>query len=289
MIRKSIRLRKEYLYNKEKEIQERATNEKKRKLKDAIDNDKAIPTELRGEQDKLLHELEMDDKNTIVQRTHIDDEYEEAKYRDPSVLITTSRDPSMRLLQFQKELRLIFSGSVRMNRGSYVLKDIVKMCRERGFTDLVVLHEHKGEPDGMIVSHLPFGPTAYFGISDVILRHDLDQKAQTMSEAFPHLIFDGFESRLGDRLSDILKYLFPVPKVDSSRVMTFANKNDFISFRHHVTKEDKEDRDVQLKELGPRFEMKPYQITLGTLDQPEAKKEWVLRPYMNTAKKRKTF
>jgi U3 small nucleolar ribonucleoprotein protein IMP4 len=34
----------------------------------------------------------------------------------------------------------------------------------------------------------------------------------------------------------ILKYLFPVPKEDSKRVMTFANHDDFISFRHHTYK-----------------------------------------------------
>lgn len=136
----------------------------------------------------------------------------------------------MRLLQFQKEMRLVVPGSVRMNRGAYVLKDIVRMCKEQNITDLVILHEHKGEPDGMIVSHMPFGPTAYFGLSNVILRHDLDSKPETMSEQFPHLIFDGFSTRLGDRLADILKYVFPLPKVDSTRVMTFANKDDIISF-----------------------------------------------------------
>lgn len=34
-----------------------------------------------------------------------------------------------------------------------------------------------------------------------------------MSEAYPHLIFDNFQSSIGDRLKNILKYLFPVPKV----------------------------------------------------------------------------
>jgi U3 small nucleolar ribonucleoprotein protein IMP4 len=29
------------------------------------------------------------------------------------------------------------------------------------------------------------------------------------------------------------------------------------------------------------------QIRLGTLDQTEAENEWVLKPYMNTAKKQK--
>jgi U3 small nucleolar ribonucleoprotein protein IMP4 len=46
---------------------------------------------------------------------------------------------------------------------------------------------------------------------------------------------------------------------------------------------------IVLKEAGPRFEMQPYEIRLGTLDQNEAEKEWVLRPYMNTARKRQAL
>lgn len=33
------------------------------------------------------------------------------------------------------------------------------------------------------------------------------------------------------QVSDILRYLFPVPKDDSHRVITFANQDDYISFR----------------------------------------------------------
>ena len=43
---------------------------------------------------------------------------------------------------------------------------------------------------------------------------------------------------------------------------------------------------IQLVEAGPRFEMQPYEIRLGTLDQDLAEKEWVLRPYMNTSRKK---
>lgn len=43
---------------------------------------------------------------------------------------------------------------------------------------------------------------------------------------------------------------------------------------------------MKLSELGPRFELKLYQISLGLVNQPESTKEWVLRPYMNTATKR---
>lgn len=82
----------------------------------------------------------------------------------------------------------------------------------------------------------------------------------------------------------ILKHLFPVPKEDAQRVITFANQNDFISFRyhrcsswlvrfafadfvvssHHTFKKDGP-KNVDLTEVGPRFEMRLYQIKLGTL------------------------
>lgn len=39
---------------------------------------------------------------------------------------------------------------------------------------------------------------------------------------------------IGKRTSDILKYLFPVPKPESKRVVTFANEDDRIVFRHHT-------------------------------------------------------
>lgn len=48
----------------------------------------------------------------------------------------------------------------------------------------------------------------------------------TVSEAYPHLILDNFSSRLGSRVSNILKHLFPVPKPDTKRVITFANQVD---------------------------------------------------------------
>lgn len=94
MIRKNIRLRKEYLYTKSKEVKEREQQDKLVKIKRAIDKDRAIPSEFKKEKDKLMHDLELADENTIVARTHIDDEYEEAKYRDPKVLVTTSRNSS---------------------------------------------------------------------------------------------------------------------------------------------------------------------------------------------------
>ncbi|MBN3322534.1 IMP4 protein, partial [Atractosteus spatula] len=160
----------------------------------------------------------------------MDDEYKWAGVEDPKIMITTSRDPSSRLKMFAKEMKLIFPGAQRMNRGNHEVVTLVKACRANEVTDLVILHETRGQPDGMIVCHLPFGPTAYFTLYNVVMRHDIPDIG-TMSEAFPHLIFHNFSSRLGKRVSDILKYLFPVPKDESRRVVTFSNQEDYISFR----------------------------------------------------------
>ncbi len=58
-----------------------------------------------------------------------------------------------------------------------------------------------------------------------VTRHDIGDKAKvgTVSEAYPHLIFEGFTSKLGQRVANILKYLFPAPKDTSRRVLTFVN------------------------------------------------------------------
>lgn len=49
-----------------------------------------------------------------------------------------------------------------------VLPDLVEACRAQDFTDLVMVHEHRGEPDGLVISHMPYGPTAYFGIFNTV-------------------------------------------------------------------------------------------------------------------------
>jgi U3 small nucleolar ribonucleoprotein protein IMP4 len=95
---------------------------------------------------------------------------------------------------------------------------------------LILLSSH--HPDAMIVSHFPHGPTLYFTLHNVTLRHDIESyRSSTVSEQYPHLIFENFSSKLGERVKDCLRYLFPVPKEDSKRVMTFSNESDFISFR----------------------------------------------------------
>jgi U3 small nucleolar ribonucleoprotein protein IMP4 len=70
-------------------------------------------------------------------------------------------------------MNIVMPNAERINRGSYVMEDLVQLGLKKSLTDIIVLHEHRGEPDGMIVSHLPVGPTVYFGLQNVVLRHDV--------------------------------------------------------------------------------------------------------------------
>lgn len=111
-----------------------------------------------------------------------------------------------------------------------VISEIVESCRSHEITDLILVHEHRGQPDGLIVCHLPLGPTACFGLLNVVsanicfihdelgqcttwdtilggnswfhlwqvTRHDIkDRKAMgKMSETYPHLILDNFTTKV---------------------------------------------------------------------------------------------
>ncbi|NXP96021.1 IMP4 protein, partial [Passerina amoena] len=240
-----------------------------------------------------------------------DDEYRWAGLEPPKVMVTTSRDPSARLRLFAKELCLLLPGARRMNRGRAELGALVAACRAAGVTDLLVLHETRGRPDGLTVSHLPHGPTAHFTLSGAVLRQEVGGLGGAPLAA-PHLLLLRLDSTLGKRVGTILKHLFPVPRPDSRRVVTFANEDDVIlvrwvtrgdagtrtdlplpqtpltppPHRNHVYR--RRGRTVELEEVGPRFQLRPYLIRLGTLEQGDAADvEWRWHPYTATAPKRR--
>ena len=160
MLRRNARLRREYLYTKGVEAAERSTHDRKRKVKAAFAAGAPVPSELRGEADRLMAEAALDGvpDDGEAAASGVDSEYANAGVADPRVLITTSHDPSSKLTQFLKEVKLIVPNAQRMNRGGHTVKTIVDTCRAEGFSDLVVLQEHRGVPDGLIVSHMPYGP-----------------------------------------------------------------------------------------------------------------------------------
>ncbi len=280
MIRKQARERREYLYRKALQLQESSLTEKRQQLKAALASGKSLSKEL-AEDEKLQRDFIYDESEQI----EIDDEYSRLSgISDPKVVITTSRDPSVKLLQFLKEIKLMFPNSLKLNRGNYIISDLVSTCNRVQVSDMILLHEHRGVPSSLTVSHFPHGPTAIFTLHNVKLRHDLPNLGN-VSESYPHLIFENFQSDLGKRVVKILQHLFPPGvKKDSSRVITFVNNDDYISVRHHVYVKTKDS--VELSEIGPRFEMRLYEIRLGLPDNKDADVEWQMRRFIRTANRK---
>lgn len=264
----------------EKRAQLKASLASGKPLDPTIANDKALREDFKYDESKDKDDSEMD----------IDDEYVlTSGIIDPRPLVTTSRSPSARLGAFAKEIRLLLPTSIRLNRGTLVLGDLVSSASSAALTDMILLHEHRGTPTAMTISHLPHGPTASFSLHNVVLRQDIPNAARgTVSESYPHLVFEGFKTKLGARIVQILKHLFPPRETGKvgNRVVSFVCKDDNIEVRHHVFVKTGY-RDVELAEVGPRMTMRPFEIRGGTLEKGSSGDvEWALTQYTRTSKKK---
>lgn len=246
---------------------------------------KPIPKHLRAEAIDIHGTLDWEDKGGEEISPDLDNEYRWAGVEDPKIIITTSRDESSRLKQFAKEMKLMFPNSIRINRGNFEIKQLVNSAISNKASDLIILTECRGKPDGMIISHLPHGPTAYFTLADAVLRHDIPNVG-TMSEEYPLVMAYGLTSELGKRAVQILSALFPPLKEGPrpKRVIGFVSRNGrTISFRHLNMK--KVDGKIREKEVGPRFEMKLYKIIRDTIgNAATADVEFHQRSFVRSAK-----
>ncbi|KAM5437299.1 snoRNA-binding rRNA-processing protein imp4 [Microsporum canis] len=296
MIRRQARERRDYLYRKALQLKDASIAERRAKLKESLASGKPLDPSIANDR-KLREDFKYDESLQTAdpkakggEEIDIDDEYAVTSgLVDPRPLVTTSRDPSSRLSTFAKEIRLLMPTSIRLNRGTLVLNDLVASATASALSDMVIVHEHRGTPTAITISHLPHGPTASFSLHNVVLRADIPNAARgTVSESYPHLIFEGFTTKLGKRVVQILSHLFPPREAGKvgSRVVTFKNIEDSIEVRHHVFVKTGY-QDVELAEVGPRMTMRLFEIRGGTLEKGAGGDvEWALTQYTRTSKKK---
>lgn len=63
------------------------------------------------------------------------------------------------------------------------MPELVTDVRASGFTDLILLHENRGTPNGIIISHLPHGPTLYMNVTDITMRGDVNSDETVLERA----------------------------------------------------------------------------------------------------------
>jgi U3 small nucleolar ribonucleoprotein protein IMP4 len=295
MQRKQARQRRDYLYRRAMTLRDAEISEKRAKLRASLATGKPLDSSIANDKE-LRKDYAYDESRpdrTVNEELDLDDEYSQLSgIVDPRVLVTTSRDPSARLAAFAKEVRLLLPTAIRLNRGNLILPDLTRSAQAAGLSDVVLLHEHRGTPTALTLSHFPHGPTISFSLHNVVLRHDIPNSIRgTVSESYPHLIFEGFQSNLGKRVVKILKHVFPPrdPLTSKnkvgSRIVTFVNNDDTIEVRHHVFVRTGHDS-VELSEVGPRMSMRVFEIRSGTLENKDGDVEWHLTQYTRTGRKK---
>jgi len=279
--RKIKRERREWLDSIKSEERRLEARKRKEALLKAYEQEVVVPHEIRQE----IEEGKITAEEALAEAiyTHGDEEKEDefSKMEEPNPIITTSRSPSDPLVKFAKSLKHLFPNAEKINRGKHVIRDLVKMGIEKGHTDLIMVNEHKGTPSSITISHLPHGPTTCFS-----LHHVSSTDTEPISTSPPAVVFDNFSTPLGKRVKRILSRLFsPLAGGEKpKRIAAFVNREDSILFKHYKTsyKEGK----PEVEPIGVSFAMKLYEIRRGTLDMSYAEKEFVFRPYLNTARKR---
>ncbi|XP_017878222.1 probable ribosome production factor 1 [Ceratina calcarata] len=197
---------------------------------------------------------------------------------EPKVLITFSDNPNRKTRIFGRELTRIIPNSISLYRNRSGVKKMVKSAIARNFTDIVVVNEDQCKPNGMLVIHLPDGPTAYFKLSNVKITTELKRSHKEITTHRPEVILNNFTTRLGYTIGRMLGALFHYqPEFKGRRVVTFHNQRDYIFFRHHRYQFDSERGKPRLRELGPRFTLKLKSLQQGTFDSKYGEYEWIIQ------------
>ncbi|KAI4470997.1 u3 small nucleolar ribonucleoprotein imp4 [Holotrichia oblita] len=220
------------------------------------------------------------EENSIVKHDLDSDEFKDfySKTYEPKVLITFCDNPMKKTRIFGRELTRIIPNSMSVYRNRCGIKKMVKSAIKENYTDIIVINEHKKEPDGLLVIHLPEGPTAHFKLSNVKITTELRKNHKEINAQRPEVVLNNFTTRLGLTVGRMLGALFHYdPEFTGRRAVTFHNQRDYIFFRHYKYTFDSDGRRARLKELGPRFTLRLKSLQKGTFDSKYGEYEWIIQ------------
>lgn len=219
-----------------------------------------------SDNEELRRELQMDDFSSYFDRSY-----------EPKVLITFADNPVTKTRKFGLELSRIFPNALVKIRNRSSVKNICKSAIREEYTDVVIVNEDRRKPNGLLVMHLPNGPTAHFKLSNVQLTSDIKRNHKEITKHRPEVILTNFTTRLGLTVGRMLGALFHHdPEFKGRRAVTFHNQRDYIFFRHHRYEFTKEGKRVNLRELGPRFTLKLRSLQEGLFDSKTGDYSWII-------------
>ncbi|CAL6068909.1 U3_small nucleolar ribonucleoprotein protein IMP4 [Hexamita inflata] len=204
---------------------------------------------------------------------------------DPKIMLTTSYNSSIRTCQFAADIAKIFGGVVvyeeRLHREENV-RDLAISLIDQGYTSLIVVQENDHNPANLMLIALPYGPTAYFRLTNVFTRAELTGCVKPLEDAPPEVIMTNFKTRHGRRVGRLLQQCLSKKELLKARqVVTFHNQRDFIFFRAYRYIFDEVDgkAKVRMSEIGPEFTLKLRWIQVGIYNPQYEEYEFVQPPH----------
>ncbi|KAJ8970283.1 hypothetical protein NQ314_001313 [Rhamnusium bicolor] len=162
------------------------------------ERDETTITDLNLEENELVREdLEHDELSAYYKHSY-----------EPKVLITFADNPMRKTRIFGRELTRIIPNSVSLYRNRSGVKKIVRSALKKEYTDVLVINENRKEPDGLLVIHLPDGPTAHFKLSNVKITTELRKHHKDITAHRPEVVLNNFSTRLGLTIGRMLGALF---------------------------------------------------------------------------------
>ena len=284
-IKNKIRRNEEWLKLRRQKKKERKLRQEERKKEREALGDEAPPKlvpktidNMREYDETTVGGKEGTEEDEEVEHDIVNDEFSEyfSKSYVPKILITCSDNPHSKTIAFIKELTRIIPNSEPKWRKKSSIKKMVKDATKLEYTDIIIVNEDNRTPNGLVVTHLPEGPTAHFKLSNVKITKDLRKDWKKITEHRPEVILNNFSTRLGHGIARMLAALFHYePQFTGQRVATFHNQRDYIFFRHHKYN-FKSTEKVRLQEMGPRFTLKLRSYQKGTFDSKFGDYEWII-------------
>lgn len=149
----------------------------------------------------------------------------------PKIMITTRPKCSKKLYDFVGDLMQMIPNAFYYPRGTLTVTKMAEYATNKEFTHLIILSEKNKVCNGLLVSHLPEGPTAFFKVENWHFMWFAQESCVTFlplpvqlssfqpgsalpghgrpTSHIPELILNNFDSRLGRRSGRFLASLFP--------------------------------------------------------------------------------
>lgn len=246
---------------------------------------------LREKDHTTVENIDESDNEELRKELEIDDfsEYFSREY-NPKVLITYADNPVTKTRKFGIELARIIPNALAKIRNRSSIKKMVKSAVRENFTDIIIVNENNREPNGLVVVHLPNGPTAHFKLSNVRITKEIHRSHLEFTKHRPEVILTNFTTRLGLSVGRMLGALFHHdPEFKGRRAVTFHNQRDYIFFRHHRYEFTKDGNRAKLRELGPRFTLKLRSLQEGTFDSKYGDYDWMITNKRHAMEGRRKF